>query len=283
MIRRRIIPRGMQRRQQRLEKVASRPVEASATAVAMRTSYSTAGCSVRIGYPSSQPLLLAVRPSSSPQQQRSGSSSMYERSEAVSIASAPAAKAPPPAAVYSNSRENTPFYTTNKGGVAWRSAVIVADSRRSFGTGSIAVGGQWHRSILTRAGGGRGPVGGGGGDSAGASFGPGQSSALRQRAMATLSEGEFHDVADDALEGINDAVERSLEDGFDGDFDCNMSVREGCDTVHRAQYAFKWDGTQFKVLYLCLKQGTNKSSRGVQCCTLQQIKAGLSDETRANS
>lgn len=52
--------------------------------------------------------------------------------------------------------------------------------------------------------------------------------------MATLSEGKFHNLADDNLEDINDAAERSVEDGFDGEFDCTVSMREGCngDDVH---------------------------------------------------
>ncbi|CAM9718928.1 unnamed protein product [Ectocarpus sp. 13 AM-2016] len=39
----------------------------------------------------------------------------------------------------------------------------------------------------------------------------------------TMSEQEFHSVADEALEEIHDAVEEALEDGFEDDFDCNMS------------------------------------------------------------
>lgn len=39
-----------------------------------------------------------------------------------------------------------------------------------------------------------------------------------------MSERDFHSVADEALEEIHDAVEEALEDGFPGDFDCNMSV-----------------------------------------------------------
>lgn len=41
----------------------------------------------------------------------------------------------------------------------------------------------------------------------------------------TMSEQEFHSVADETLEEIHDAVEEALEDGFEDDFDCNMSVR----------------------------------------------------------
>ncbi|CAM9566821.1 unnamed protein product [Ectocarpus fasciculatus] len=39
----------------------------------------------------------------------------------------------------------------------------------------------------------------------------------------TMSEQEFHSVADEALEEIHDAVEEALEEGFEDDFDCNMS------------------------------------------------------------
>lgn len=46
-----------------------------------------------------------------------------------------------------------------------------------------------------------------------------------QSSPTEMSEQEFHGVADEALEGIHDAVEEALEDGFEEDFDCNMSVR----------------------------------------------------------
>ncbi|CAB1102317.1 unnamed protein product [Ectocarpus sp. CCAP 1310/34] len=39
----------------------------------------------------------------------------------------------------------------------------------------------------------------------------------------TMSEQEFHSVADEALEEIHDAVEEALEEGFEDDFDCTMS------------------------------------------------------------
>ncbi len=42
---------------------------------------------------------------------------------------------------------------------------------------------------------------------------------------STMSEREFHLLADEALEEIHDAVEEALEDGFEDEFDCNMSVR----------------------------------------------------------
>lgn len=44
------------------------------------------------------------------------------------------------------------------------------------------------------------------------------------RFASTMSEANFHDIADEELEGIHDNVEGALEDGFDGEFDCNMSV-----------------------------------------------------------
>lgn len=47
-----------------------------------------------------------------------------------------------------------------------------------------------------------------------------------RRALASMSEAEFHDTADETLESIHDAVEGALEDGFDGEFDCNMSVSQ---------------------------------------------------------
>eukprot|EP00903_Cladosiphon_okamuranus_P017315 g15954.t1 len=40
---------------------------------------------------------------------------------------------------------------------------------------------------------------------------------------STMSEREFHLIADETLEDINDVVEQALEDGFDEEFDCNMS------------------------------------------------------------
>lgn len=48
----------------------------------------------------------------------------------------------------------------------------------------------------------------------------------RRRGMATtpMSEADFHEVADMVLEMIHDVVEAALEDGFEGDFDCNLSV-----------------------------------------------------------
>lgn len=45
-----------------------------------------------------------------------------------------------------------------------------------------------------------------------------------RRGMSTMSEGEFHAVADEELEEIHDAVEEALEEGFEEDFDCNMAV-----------------------------------------------------------
>lgn len=39
-----------------------------------------------------------------------------------------------------------------------------------------------------------------------------------------MSEGDFHAVADEELEDIQDTVEGALEGGFDGEFDCNLSV-----------------------------------------------------------
>lgn len=46
----------------------------------------------------------------------------------------------------------------------------------------------------------------------------------RGMSTTTMSEAEFHDVADMVLEMIHDVVEAALEDGFEGDFDCNLSV-----------------------------------------------------------
>lgn len=45
-----------------------------------------------------------------------------------------------------------------------------------------------------------------------------------RRGMSTMSEREFHAVADEELEEIHDAVEEALEEGFEEDFDCNMAV-----------------------------------------------------------
>jgi frataxin-like iron-binding protein CyaY len=42
--------------------------------------------------------------------------------------------------------------------------------------------------------------------------------------MSTLTSAEFQDLADETLEGIHDAVEQALEQGYDGDFDVNLSV-----------------------------------------------------------
>lgn len=44
------------------------------------------------------------------------------------------------------------------------------------------------------------------------------------RWMSNMPEGDFHAVADEELEGIQDTVEGALEGGFDGEFDCNLSV-----------------------------------------------------------
>lgn len=175
---------------------------------------------------------------------------MYERGEAITAASASAAIAPQPAvAAYINSRDNVACYgTRNKVGHARRSRVVVVDTRRSLGTGSIAISGQRHRSLLARAGGGNDVVSGGGGGVVGARCG--QRGPTLQQAMATLSEGKFHDVADDTLEDINDAVERSLEDEFDGEFDCNVSVREGYNDadvhIQEGTGCLEVFGTQFK-------------------------------------
>lgn len=46
----------------------------------------------------------------------------------------------------------------------------------------------------------------------------------RNMSSTTMSERDFHTVADEALEDIHDAVEEALEEGFPEDFDCNMSV-----------------------------------------------------------
>lgn len=46
-----------------------------------------------------------------------------------------------------------------------------------------------------------------------------------RRSMSTMSEREFHSMADEELECIHDDVEGALEDGFEDEFDCNMSVR----------------------------------------------------------
>ena len=48
--------------------------------------------------------------------------------------------------------------------------------------------------------------------------------ARRDLSSSTMSERDFHLLADEALEEIHDAVEEALEDGFDEEFDCNMSV-----------------------------------------------------------
>lgn len=48
--------------------------------------------------------------------------------------------------------------------------------------------------------------------------------ARRNMSSSTMSEREFHLIADEALEDIHDAVEEALEDGFTEEFDCNMSV-----------------------------------------------------------
>lgn len=53
--------------------------------------------------------------------------------------------------------------------------------------------------------------------------------ARRGTSSSTMSEREFHDVADEALEDIHDAVEEALEDGFEEEFDCNMSVGACCE------------------------------------------------------
>ncbi|CAM9654178.1 unnamed protein product [Scytosiphon promiscuus] len=45
----------------------------------------------------------------------------------------------------------------------------------------------------------------------------------RGMSSTTMSERDFHSVADEALEDIHDAVEEALEEGFPEDFDCNMS------------------------------------------------------------
>eukprot|EP00752_Nemacystus_decipiens_P015568 g13891.t1 len=45
----------------------------------------------------------------------------------------------------------------------------------------------------------------------------------RGLSSSTMSEREFHLVADEALEDIHEAVEEALEDGFAEEFDCNMS------------------------------------------------------------
>ena len=45
-----------------------------------------------------------------------------------------------------------------------------------------------------------------------------------RRGMSTMSEREFHAVADEELEEIHDAVEEALEEGFEEDFDCHMAV-----------------------------------------------------------
>lgn len=60
----------------------------------------------------------------------------------------------------------------------------------------------------------------------------------RQRmSSTTMSEQEFHSMADEALEEIHDAVEEALEEGFEDDFDCNMSVR--CSAL---QVRLQWVG-----------------------------------------
>ncbi|CAM9895593.1 unnamed protein product [Ascophyllum nodosum] len=46
---------------------------------------------------------------------------------------------------------------------------------------------------------------------------------LRWMSTTGMSEAEFHAVADEELEGIQDAVEIALEEGFDEEFDCNLS------------------------------------------------------------
>lgn len=47
--------------------------------------------------------------------------------------------------------------------------------------------------------------------------------ARRGMSSSTMSERDFHLVADEALEDIHDTVEEALEDGFEDEFDCNMS------------------------------------------------------------
>lgn len=47
---------------------------------------------------------------------------------------------------------------------------------------------------------------------------------ITRRRISSISEADFHDIADDVLEGIHDEVEGALEDGFQGEFDCNISV-----------------------------------------------------------
>lgn len=61
--------------------------------------------------------------------------------------------------------------------------------------------------------------------SAGVGRGAATRKVLRCMMSTSMPEREFHVVADDALEDIHDGVEGALEDGFDGDFDCNLAVR----------------------------------------------------------
>lgn len=53
---------------------------------------------------------------------------------------------------------------------------------------------------------------------------------ITRRRLSSMSEADFHDIADDVLEGIHDEVEGALEDGFQGEFDCNISVSTGVAT-----------------------------------------------------
>jgi hypothetical protein len=52
-----------------------------------------------------------------------------------------------------------------------------------------------------------------------------QSRGMASAAVPALSEGDFHTLADATLEDIHDAVEIALEEGCEGDFDVNLSVR----------------------------------------------------------
>ena len=67
-----------------------------------------------------------------------------------------------------------------------------------------------------------------------------------------MSEAEFHAVADEELEGIQDAVEIALEEGFDEEFDCNLSVRRRAFYRHEASAGLSCPATYRRELCISL-------------------------------